>query len=252
MASLWLIYIPSMFSLDRNTSRKLVLCIARACTHREWVFFIYFYTSSPPPCAYAWFLTRLLLHKNAIQWISFHWMVWFGSQSVSSPCPWEACSVLLPAVYLWAGLSPAFLIIHETSKGRKRSQHHAGSLSQPMQRVKNIQFSLRLWNENRWGGIGRKSISDTRGFTASCGIVSCFVWIYYFALKNKWGLLMIGCPYNLLCLISEPPIMNLFSLTWCCSPFKITHQITQPITRRARILQSPASNSNIVPKLHSH
>lgn len=101
-------------------SRKLVVCIIRPCSTHHKCFFIYFYTSSPPHSAYAWFLTRLLLHKNAIQWISYHWMVWFGSQSVSSPCPSEACSVLLPAVYLWAGLGPAFLIIHETSTGCKK------------------------------------------------------------------------------------------------------------------------------------
>lgn len=138
-------------SLDKNKSRKSVVCIIRACSTHHECFFIYFYTSSPPHSAYAWFLTRLLLHKNAIQWISYHWMVWFGSQSVSSPCPWEACSVLLPAVYLWAGLGPALLIIHETSTDRKRSQHHAGSLSQATVGVKkNIQFSVRLQNENRW------------------------------------------------------------------------------------------------------
>lgn len=87
----------------------------------SWVLFSSTFPTSPPPhSSYAWFLTWLRPHKNAIHWISYPWMVWFGSQSVSSPCPREACSVPVPAVYLWAGLGPALLIIHETFDGPKK------------------------------------------------------------------------------------------------------------------------------------
>lgn len=94
-------------------------------------FFLFHFSLHILSNTYAWFLTRLLLHKNAATWIIRHWIVLFDRQSVSSLCPWEGCSVLLPAVYLWAARGPVFLIIHETSTVRKRSQHNAAFLPQP-------------------------------------------------------------------------------------------------------------------------
>lgn len=129
-------------------STKLLVCVCVCCKgmlYSQEVLFPSTFTHPLQSIVHMHdFQNRLLLHKNAIQWIIYHWMVWFGSQSVSSPCLWKACSVLLPAVYLWAALGPALLIIHETSTGRKRSQHHPGSLSQPIAGGKNIQFSRRL------------------------------------------------------------------------------------------------------------
>ncbi len=40
-------------------------------------------------------------------------------------------------------------------------------------------------------GIGRKSISKYAGIYSKL-LLSQFVWIYYFALKNKLGWFMIG------------------------------------------------------------
>lgn len=148
-----LICIPTLFSLGGVTAQSCLCECACVCEcvyckgmlYSSRVLFPSTFTHPLQSIVHMHdFQNRLLLHKNAIQWIIYHWMVWFESQSVSSPCLWKACSVLLPAVYLWAALGPALLIIHETSTGRKRSQHHAGSLSQPIAGGKNIQFSRRL------------------------------------------------------------------------------------------------------------
>lgn len=191
----------------------LVVCIIRACSTHHKCFFIYCYTSSPPHSAYAWFLTRLLLHKNAIQWISYHWMVWFGSQSVSSLCPWEACSVLLPAVYLWAGLGPAFLIIHETSTGRKRSQHHAGSLFQPMVGIE--KRTNLLWDYKiKIDGRNRKKIYKRQGIHTELCHYLCLVLFGFITelLEINKDCLWLACLCNFLGLIIEPPIINVFSI----------------------------------------
>lgn len=171
----------------------------------------------PPHSTYAWFLTGLLLHTNAIRWISYHWMEWFGSRSVSSPCLWGACSVLVSTVYLWAGLGPALLIIHETSTARKRSQHHAGSVSQPTAGVTGIfQFYID-YKSKMWA---RKSINQHQEISL-CHWMS-FSLDLLFDFANGWS------PNNLLCLIIQPPIIYPFILTWetCCFSCEIAHEIT--------------------------
>ena len=145
------LYSLHVHSLDKYESRKLVVCIIRACSTRECFFSSTFPTSPPPHSSYAWFLTWLRPHKNAIHWISYPWMVWFGSQSVSSPCPRESCSVLVPAVYLWAGLGPALLIIHETFDGPEKKSTPCWILIPTNDLGKKISnFSARFQNENRW------------------------------------------------------------------------------------------------------
>lgn len=163
MAWFWaqrLIYIPSMFIVWSNIRAGSWLCVLQGPVRLVMRAYLSALTNPlQPHSAYAWFLTELLLNRNAVQWISEDWMVWYGSQSVSSPCLQEVCSVLLPDVYVWAGLGLVFLIIHETSKGHKTSQHHAGSLSRPMvggEKTSNLlaccftRYNLLDYNENRW------------------------------------------------------------------------------------------------------
>lgn len=74
------------------------------------------------------------LQPGCFYWTQQSRRIWQNPNCQLSPRAWEAFSA--PALYLWARLGPALLIIHETLTGHNTSQHQTGSLSWPVIKYK--------------------------------------------------------------------------------------------------------------------
>lgn len=115
------------------------------------------------PNQYMWFAVRLfLLDATGLNDMT--------GAKLSALCQCRRSLLRAPALYLWASLGPALLIIHETLTGHNRSQHQTGSLSQPVvkKNFKNKDIcSVFCWIKwQRWENT-EKSTSRDVGFTTS-------------------------------------------------------------------------------------